>query len=142
MVYQHFMLVDRMTVAQNVLLGQERGFLVRPREMERRVGELAGRYGLGIDPAAPVAGLSMGERQRVEILKLLYRDSRVLIFDEPTAVLTPTEAEQLFAALRRMTGQGKAIVFISHKLEEVLEVADTVAILRKGASWTPWPAPP
>jgi simple sugar transport system ATP-binding protein len=132
MVYQHFMLVDRMTVAQNVLLGQERGFLVRPREMERRVGELAGRYGLGIDPAAPVAGLSMGERQRVEILKLLYRDSRVLIFDEPTAVLTPTEAEQLFAALRRMTGQGKAIVFISHKLEEVLDVADTVAILRKG----------
>lgn len=132
MVYQHFMLVGRMTVAQNVLLGQDKGLLVRPRDMERRVGELAARYGLDIDPRARVADLSMGERQRVEILKLLYRDSRVLIFDEPTAVLTPTETGQLFAALREMTRQGKAIVFISHKLEEVLEVADTVAILRKG----------
>lgn len=132
MVYQHFMLVNRMTVAQNVLLGQEGSFLVRPREMEQRVGTLARRYGLDIDPAALVADLSMGERQRVEILKLLYRDSRVLIFDEPTAVLTPTETAQLFEALWEMTKQGKAIVFISHKLEEVIAVADAVSILRKG----------
>ena len=132
MVYQHFKLVNSMTVAQNVLLGQEGSFLVSPRAMEARVGELAERYGLGIDPAARVGGLSMGERQRVEILKLLARDSRILIFDEPTAVLTPGETRQLFEALDRMTAQGKAIVFISHKLSEVLDVADTVAILRRG----------
>ena len=132
MVYQHFTLVNSMTVAQNVLLGQEDTFLINPRKMEARVRELADRFGLGIDPAAKVADLSMGERQRVEILKLLARDSRVLIFDEPTAVLTPGETDQLFQALRRMTDMGKAIVFISHKLIEVLNAADTVAILRRG----------
>ncbi|MBU1002833.1 MAG: ABC transporter ATP-binding protein [Proteobacteria bacterium] len=132
MVYQHFKLVNSMTVAQNVLLGQEGSFIIRPREMEARVGELAKRYGLGIDPATRVSTLSMGERQRVEILKLLYRDSRVLIFDEPTAVLTPGETEHLFLALKQMTSLGKAIVFISHKLKEVLQVSDSVAILRRG----------
>ncbi|WP_461210261.1 ABC transporter ATP-binding protein [Desulfocurvus sp. DL9XJH121] len=132
MVYQHFKLVNSMTVAQNMLLGQEQGFFVSPRDQERRTAELAENYGLAIDPSARVRDLSMGERQRVEILKLLARDSRVLIFDEPTAVLTPGETEQLFAAFRRMTDMGKAVVFISHKLGEVLEVADTVAILLKG----------
>ncbi len=132
MVYQHFMLVETMSVAQNVLLGQEGGFILRPAEMEARVGALAERYGLAIDPAARVDTLSMGERQRVEILKLLYRDSRVLIFDEPTAVLTPPEVAQLFPALRAMADAGKAIVFISHKLEEVLSLADDVAVLRRG----------
>jgi len=132
MVYQHFMLVENMTVAENVLLGQEGGFVLHPAAMRRQVGELAERFGLGIDPGARVGDLSMGERQRVEILKLLHRESRVLIFDEPTAVLTPVEAESLFAALRTMSGQGKAIVFISHKLEEVLSLADEIAILRKG----------
>jgi simple sugar transport system ATP-binding protein len=132
MVYQHFMLVENMTVAENVLLGQEGGFALSPRAMRSTVGELAGRFGLALDPGARVGDLSMGERQRVEILKLLYRESRVLIFDEPTAVLTPPEAEALFAALRTMSAQGKAVVFISHKLEEVLAVADEIAILRQG----------
>ena len=93
---------------------------------------LAESYGLEVDPAARVADLSMGERQRVEILRLLERRSRVLIFDEPTAVLTPQEGEQLFQALRNMAAQGKAIVYISHKLHEVMALADEVAILRKG----------
>jgi len=132
MVYQHFMLVENMTVAENVLLGQEGGFLLDPAAMRATVSALAGRFGLPIDPAARVGDLSMGERQRVEILKLLHRQSRVLIFDEPTAVLTPPEAEALFSALRTMSAQGKAIVFISHKLEEVLAVADEIAILRRG----------
>ncbi len=132
MVYQHFMLVESMTVAQNVLLGQERTFVVSPARMEAEVSELAERYGLPINPAARVCDLSMGEKQRVEILKLLYRDSRVLILDEPTAVLTPTETEQLFEAMWRMADQGKSIVFISHKLKEVLAVSDEIAILRKG----------
>jgi simple sugar transport system ATP-binding protein len=132
MVYQHFMLVPRMTVAQNVMLGQEGGALIRPSAMEASVGELAARYGLDIDPGRRISELSMGERQRVEILKLLHRRSRVLIFDEPTTVLTPGEIESLFKAFRTMTGQGKAVVFISHKLEEVMDVADSVAILRQG----------
>jgi len=132
MVYQHFMLVETMSVAQNVLLGQEGSFILRPAELEARVAWLAERYGLSIDPGARVDTLSMGERQRVEILKLLQRDSRVLIFDEPTAVLTPPEVVQLFPALRAMAKAGKAIVFISHKLEEVLALADDVAVLRRG----------
>ena len=132
MVYQHFMLVESMTVAQNVLLGQEKGFIISPKAMEAEVTKLAERYGLPIDPSARVSELSMGEKQRVEILKLLYRDSRVLILDEPTAVLTPTETEQLFEAMWRMADQGKSIVFISHKLKEVLAVADEIAILRRG----------
>lgn len=132
MVYQHFMLVDSMTVAENVLLGQTTGSILKPSRMNAEVAALAERYGLAVDPAARVHTLSMGERQRVEILKLLYRDSRVLILDEPTAVLTPSETEQLFDALRRMADIGKSIVFISHKLQEVMALADEIAILRKG----------
>jgi simple sugar transport system ATP-binding protein len=132
MVYQHFMLVESMTVAENVFLGQEPGFFLSPAELETRVRELAETYGLDVHPAALVADLSMGERQRVEILRLLQRQSRILIFDEPTAVLTPQEGEQLFQALRRMAGEGKAIVYISHKLHEVMSLADEIAILRKG----------
>jgi simple sugar transport system ATP-binding protein len=133
MVYQHFMLVEAMTVAENVLLGQTAGILMPPARMLQQVDDLARRYGLSIDPAAKVADLSMGERQRVEILKLLHRQSRILIFDEPTTVLTPPETRQLFEALRQMAAQDKAIVFISHKLDEVLALADEIAILRKGA---------
>jgi simple sugar transport system ATP-binding protein len=132
MVYQHFMLVDSMTVAENVLLGQEGSFFIKPVEMEKRVRELAETYGLDIDPAAHISDLSMGEKQLVEILKLLYRESRILIFDEPTAVLTPEETTKLFEALWRMSEQGKSIIFISHKLEEVIALADEVAILRRG----------
>jgi general nucleoside transport system ATP-binding protein len=132
MVYQHFMLVEAMTVAENIFLEQDSAFWVNPGEMAAQVAALAEKYGLQIDPAARISQLSMGERQRVEILKLLHRQSRVLIFDEPTAVLTPQEAEQLFKALRQMAQQGKAIVFISHKLAEVMALADEIAILRKG----------
>lgn len=132
MVYQHFMLVEAMSVAENVFLGQEPGFFLSPREMREQVRTLAQGFGLDIDPAARVADLSMGEKQRVEILKLLQRKSRILIFDEPTAVLTPQEAQQLFTALRSMAAQGKAIVYISHKLGEVMALADEIAILRRG----------
>jgi len=132
MVYQHFMLVEAMTVAENVFLGQEPGFFLSPRAMREQVRTLGQTFGLPVDPAARVADLSMGEKQRVEILKLLQRESRILIFDEPTAVLTPQEADQLFAALRSMAAQGKAIVYISHKLGEVMALADEIAILRKG----------
>jgi len=132
MVYQHFMLVEAMTVAENIFLGQDSAFWVNPGEMTAQVAALAEKYGLQIDPAARISQLSMGERQRVEILKLLHRQSRVLIFDEPTAVLTLQETEQLCKARRQMAQQGKAIVFISHKLAEVMALADEIAILRKG----------
>jgi len=133
MVYQHFMLIDAMTVAENVLLGQSKGILLSPRKTQQQVADLANTYGLPVDSAALVSDLSMGERQRVEILRLLYRQSRVLIFDEPTSVLTPIETQQLFQAFKEMCAQGKAIVFISHKLDEVMAIADEIAILRKGS---------
>jgi general nucleoside transport system ATP-binding protein len=132
MVYQHFKLVGALTVAENVFLGRTGGLWLRPRAMAAEVAALAERYGMRVDPAARISELSMGERQQVEILKLLHRESRVLIFDEPTAVLTPHEAQNLFATMRKMTGLGKGLVFISHKLEEVMAVADQIAILRRG----------
>ncbi len=132
MVYQHFTLVGAMTVYENVFLGQEGGFWLSPGRMIKKVAELGKKYHLEIDPEAKISSLSMGERQRVEILKLLMRQTRILIFDEPTAVLTPGETERLFSAMRRMAQSGKAIVFISHKLGEVMSVAHEIAILRKG----------
>ena len=132
MVYQHFKLVEAMTVAENVVLGQRHGFLLDKRRIQTEVAALAESYGMKVDPAARICDLAMGEKQQVEILKLLYRQSRVLIFDEPTAVLTPVEAEALFATIALMRQQGKAIVFISHKLEEVMSIADSIAILRRG----------
>ncbi len=132
MVYQHFMLVNSMTVAENVLLGQMDSVYASPERMQRIIADLAASFGMDIDPAARVADLSMGERQRVEILKLLYRESRVLIFDEPTSVLTEVETEKLFESMRAMADQGKAIVFISHKLDEVVANADEIAILKRG----------
>lgn len=132
MVYQHFMLVESMTVAENVVLGQEHSFLISAKTIEKQVASLAATYSVDIDPAAKVGDLSMGERQRVEILKLLRRESRLLIFDEPTAVLTPTETVHLFTTLKRMAGLGKSIVFISHKLQEVIAIADEISILRRG----------
>lgn len=140
MVYQNFMLVNRMTVAENVLLGQGRRFWISARAMEREVGDLARRFSLSIDPGALVAELSMGERQLVEILKLLYRQSRILIFDEPTAVLTSLETAHLFESLWKMAEQDKAVIFISHKLEEVIAVADEVAVLRGGQVVGQWNA--
>ncbi len=136
MVHQHFRLVEPFTVAENVVLGDHRGegrsFLVHPRAIERRVLDLGRRYGLAVDPRARVWQLSVGEQQRVEILKALYRDARILILDEPTAVLTPQEAETLFETLRAMAAEGRTVVFISHKLHEVQAVADRVTVLRGG----------
>ena len=140
MVYQHFKLVEAMTVSENVFLGQESGPLLNRDLMRAHVRELASAAGLVIDPDAKVAELSMGEKQRVEILRLLHRDSRILIFDEPTAVLTQPEVEELFNALKQLAGQGKAIIFISHKLAEVLEIADEIAILRRGSLTDQMPA--
>jgi simple sugar transport system ATP-binding protein len=136
MVHQHFRLVPPFTVAENVILGDHRGegkkFMVHPRRIERRVAELGERYRIAVDPRAHVWQLSIGEQQRVEILKALYREARILILDEPTAVLTPQEAESLFETLRVMAEEGRTIIFISHKLHEVKAVSDRVTVLRDG----------
>jgi simple sugar transport system ATP-binding protein len=138
MVHQHFRLVAPFTVAENVVLGDHRdvgrSFRFRRRAVERRVDELARRYGLAVDPRARIWQLSVGEQQRVEILKALYREARILILDEPTAVLTPQEAETLFETLRLMASEGRTVIFISHKLHEVMAVADRVTVLRGGRS--------
>jgi ABC-type uncharacterized transport system ATPase subunit len=144
MVHQHFRLVSPFSVAENVVLGDHRDvgrrFLLRQREIERRVGDLSRRYGLAVDPRARIWQLSVGEQQRVEILKALYKDARVLILDEPTAVLTPQEADALFETVRAMAEDGRTIVFISHKLHEVKAVADRVTVLRRGRSVATVPA--
>jgi general nucleoside transport system ATP-binding protein len=140
MVHQHYRLVEPFTVAENVVLGDHRGegraFRLRRRSIERRVGELSKRYGLHVDPRARIWQLSLGEQQRVEILKALYRDARILILDEPTAVLTPQEADVLFETLREMANEGRTVIFISHKLHEVKAVADRVTVLRGGRTVT------
>jgi general nucleoside transport system ATP-binding protein len=136
MVHQHFRLVEPFSVAENVVLGDHRGegrrLFVHPPAIERRIAELGERYGLAVHPRARIWQLSVGEQQRVEILKALYREARILIMDEPTAVLTPQEAEVLFSTLRAMAQEGKTVIFISHKLREVKAVADRVTILRGG----------
>jgi ABC-type uncharacterized transport system ATPase subunit len=136
MVHQHFRLVPPFTVAENVILGDHRGegkkLVVNPRRIERRVADLGERYRIAVDPRARIWQLSLGEQQRVEILKALYREARILILDEPTAVLTPQESESLFETLRVMAGEGRTIIFISHKLHEVKAVSDRVTVLRGG----------
>jgi len=138
MVHQHFRLVPPFTVAENVLLGDHRAegrsFVLRSRSIEQKVVELGERYGLAIDPRARIWQLSVGEQQRVEILKALYRETRILIMDEPTAVLTPQEAEKLFETLRAMAAEGRTVIFISHKLHEVKAVAARVTVLRGGTT--------
>jgi general nucleoside transport system ATP-binding protein len=135
MVHQHFMLIPVMTVAENVVLGQEPtrdGLLLDFDKAEQRVGELARSFKFSIDPHALVQNLSVGTQQRVEILKALYRSADILIMDEPTAVLTPPEARELFQILRTLTREGMAVIFISHKLDEVLEISDRITTLRRG----------
>ena len=138
MVHQHFRLVEPFTVAENIVLGDHRDvgrtFLVQRGAIEERVAALATQFGLAVDPRARIWQLSVGEQQRVEILKALYREARVLILDEPTAVLTPQEAEALFVTLRSMAAEGRTVIFISHKLHEVIAVADRVTVLRGGRS--------
>jgi simple sugar transport system ATP-binding protein len=135
MVHQHLRLVESMTVAENVVLGWSKSRLrFSPRKVEKMVAEAADRFQMPVDPKARIWQLSLGERQRVEILKALYRGARILILDEPTTVLTPQEADQLFSSVRDMAGAGQTVIFISHKLPEVLAVADRVTILRQGHS--------
>jgi simple sugar transport system ATP-binding protein len=133
MVHQHFMLIPAMTVWENVILGM-RGvpFVIDKRAVADKIKELSERYSLPVDPGAVVLTLSIGERQRVELLKMLYRDAKVLILDEPTSVLTPMETIDFFSTLRKMTAAGHGVVLISHKIEEILSVSDRMTVLRKG----------
>lgn len=135
MVHQHFMLVSTFTVAENMTLGQpspRAPLLENPRDVHQRIRGLSDRYGLRVDPTAVVWQLSVGEQQRVEILKALYRGAEVLVLDEPTAVLTPQEVSELLTILRSLAEQGKSIVFISHKLNEVMAASDRITVLRDG----------
>ena len=144
MVHQHFRLVEPFTVAENVVLGDHRSesrrFFAHTTAVERRVAELGQRYGLGVHSRSRIWQLSVGEQQRVEILKALYREARILIMDEPTSVLTPQEAGALFSTLRVMADEGKTVIFISHKLHEVKAVADRVTVLRGGRAVDTVPA--
>lgn len=134
MIHQHFMLVDTLTVTENVALGlpSSRGALLDLDRVAARIRELSATYRLNVNPDAPVWTLAVGERQRVEIIKALYRGAALLILDEPTAVLTPQEVDDLFRILRRMTQDGHSLIFISHKLHEVLDISDRVTVLREG----------
>lgn len=135
MVHQHFKLIDSFSVAENVILGDERiPKMLNMKEIEKNLAQLTLRYGLHINPASMVWQLSVGEKQRVEIVKMLYRGSQVLILDEPTAVLTPQETDELFRNLKEMAKSGRGIVVITHKLHEVEQIADRVTVLRKGKS--------
>ncbi len=135
MVHQHFMLIPVLTVAENVMLGMESlryGVLLDHASAAQRITEISDRYGLQVDPYAVVEDLPVGIQQRVEIIKLLYRNADILILDEPTAVLTPQEVEGLFEVIRSLVAQGKSVIFISHKLREVLEISDRIQVLRGG----------
>src|SRR3954463_2391187 len=134
MVHQHFMLIPVMTVAENIVLAAEpkKGLLLDEKAAEQRVRDLAERFKFHIDPHAKIQDITVGQQQRVEILKALYRNADILILDEPTAVLTPQEAIELFEILRELVAQGMSVIFISHKLNEVLDIADRVTVLRRG----------
>src|SRR3954470_4464371 len=131
MIHQHFMLVPPLTVAENVVLGDERmGPALNRRAIEARVRELEERFKIVVEPSARIEDIPLGLQQRVEILKVLYRGSELLIFDEPTAVLTPQEVDELFAIVRELQSEGKTLILITHKLREVLAVTDNITVLR------------
>src|SRR5437588_8668416 len=136
MVHQHFRLAASFTVAENLVLGHrdaaDRGLLLEPKVVEGRIADLSRRYRMPVNPRARIWQLSVGEQQRVEILKALYRGARILILDEPTSLLTPQEADDLFQTLRLMSAEQRTIIFISHKLEEVMAVSNRVTVLRRG----------
>ncbi|MCR9124602.1 MAG: ABC transporter ATP-binding protein [Rhodobacteraceae bacterium] len=134
MVFQHFKLVENFTVLENIVLGAEEGWLLRPSlaKARRSLLDLASEYGLNVDPDAVIEDLGVGMQQRVEILKALYRQADILILDEPTGVLTPSEADQLFRILDRLRAEGKTIVLITHKLREIMDITDTVSVMRRG----------
>jgi simple sugar transport system ATP-binding protein len=133
MVFQHFMLADNLTVLENVVLGAE-GLHGIGDAARTRIRELSGEYGMSIDPDALVADLGVGDRQRIEIVKVLYRGAKILILDEPTAVLVPQEVDELFDHLRELKAEGLTVIFISHKLDEVLSVADDITVIRRGTT--------
>lgn len=134
MVHQHFMLVDTFTVTENIILGSEpkKGGQIDIERAEKEVHELSERYGLAVDPKAKIADISVGMQQRVEILKTLYRGADILIFDEPTAVLTPQEIQELIQIMKALVREGKSIILITHKLKEIMEVCDRVTVIRRG----------
>lgn len=134
MVHQHFMLVDTFTVTENIILGSEpkKGGIIDIKRAEQEVRELSERYGLAVDPTAKIADISVGMQQRVEILKTLYRGADILIFDEPTAVLTPQEIHELIQIMKKLVKEGKSIILITHKLKEIMEVCDRVTVIRRG----------
>lgn len=132
MIHQHFQLVSNFTVAENIILGMPGPLRLNMDLLEKRVAALSDRYGLAIDARARIWELSVGEQQRVEILRMLFRKVTILIMDEPTAVLAPQEIERLFATMRRIKEEGRSVVFITHKLEEVLEISDYITVLRRG----------
>ncbi len=133
MVYQHFRLVDNLTVAENLWLGHpDLDTIVSQKELESAAREIGERYGLPVEPTARIWQLSVGEQQRVEILKMLHREASILVLDEPTAVLTPQETDALFATVRRMADEGRSIILVSHKLNEIMQVADRVTVMRDG----------
>jgi simple sugar transport system ATP-binding protein len=134
MVHQHFMLADNLTVTENVILGDEprRRGVIDFTSARKRILELSKKYGLGLHPDAYIEDLGVGERQRVEIVKVLFRGARILILDEPTAVLVPHEVDELFASLRELTAEGVTAIFISHKLDEVLSIAESITVIRAG----------
>jgi ABC-type uncharacterized transport system ATPase subunit len=134
MVHQHFMLVENMTVLDNVMLGTEGGFKLQPKRgaVEAKLREICERYRLDVDPLATVHDLSVGAQQRVEILKQIYRSANILILDEPTAVLTAQETASLFEILRLFKEQGKTIILITHKLQEIMDITDEVTVMRAG----------
>lgn len=134
MIHQHFKLVDIMTAKDNIILGQSSGFFLRGKKLTEKVREISDQYGLDIDPDKKVYDMSVGEKQTLEIIKVLYRGAKILIMDEPTAVLTPQEIKKLFQIIENMKKQGCAIVIITHKLNEVMEISDRITILRKGKS--------
>jgi general nucleoside transport system ATP-binding protein len=136
MVHQHFQLADNLTVLENVVLGQEptRAGMLDTATAAERIREIGATYGLSVDPEALVEDLGVGDRQRIEIIKVLYRGARILILDEPTAVLVPQEVDELFAALRELKSQGLTVLFISHKLDEVLAVSDEITVMRAGTT--------
>lgn len=134
MIHQHFKLVDVMTAKENIIIGQPSNLFVHGRNLSRKVRELSDQYGLDIDPDKKVYDMSVGEKQTLEIIKVLYRGARILIMDEPTAVLTPQEIKKLFRVIRNMKEQGCSVVIITHKLNEVMEISDRVTVLRKGRS--------
>ena len=135
MVHQHFMLVPVFTVTENVMLGAETtnlGIFLKRNEVKKEVENISSKFGLAVEPDVRIENLSIGVQQRVEIIKILYREAEILIFDEPTSVLTPQEVEEFFKIVKELVNQGKSIIFITHKLKEVLEIADRIAVLRNG----------